>query len=56
MEQNCKACNRHLGYIKYADILCKCGHYNIIRPNKETKIVVKSLYTFNSKAFDHDTQ
>ena len=42
---NCKNCGRHLGYIVSGDVYCKCGHYNIIDQGKETKLVVKSLYS-----------
>lgn len=44
VENNCKNCNRFLGYLVYGDILCKCDHYNIIRPNQETSLRIKSLY------------
>lgn len=42
--KTCKSCNRQLGYIVTGDVLCNCGTYNIIRPNKQTKLIYKDLY------------
>ncbi|AGO47374.1 hypothetical protein Phi19:1_gp084 [Cellulophaga phage phi19:1] len=56
MVSKCNSCGRHLGYIIDGDVLCKCGVYNIIRPLKDTKIVVKSLYNPKSMASAHDSQ
>lgn len=40
----CVNCNKYLGVITEADILCKCNHYNIVRPGKKTKLVLKEFY------------
>ena len=45
VESKCSNCDRYLGQVVYGDILCKCQHYNIIRPDKKTTLKVKSLYT-----------
>lgn len=40
----CVNCNRYLGVIIEADILCKCNNYNIVRPCKKTKLILKDFY------------